>query len=104
MYHLFSISGHAQYAIMNSSFLQALDTDTQGFDPVFTANELMHNTRYWASGVQRDVDLTLNFLALRRDEGNVLKLIDMYYCRKKAPNESPCDKGLGFFAPEEFQI
>lgn len=65
----------------------------------------MHNTMYWALGVQQDVDLTLNFLALRQDEGNVLKLIDVYYWRKiKAPNKSPCDKGLGFFAPEEFQI
>lgn len=71
MCHLFSISGHAQFSVMNSSFLQALDTDTYGFDPVFTANELMHNTRYWASGVQQDVDLSLNFHALRPDEGNV---------------------------------
>ncbi len=79
MCHLFSISGHAQFSVMNSSFLQALDTDTQGFD---LSNELMHNTRYWASGVQQDVDLTLNFHALRPDEENVLKLMEMDHWEK----------------------
>lgn len=42
----------------------------------------MHNTRYWASGGQQDVDLTLNLHALRPDEGNVLKLMDTDHWEK----------------------